>query len=178
MKQVGARGSPLCLPSTETIKMLPRTPRLCQTRDLPAPSPLHPCLHYLLASSYPSKTEPGRGPSLASGRLPPELLSHAQGEPPPCHSHSSACLVGTPGPWLTRPQCPLCAWSCQIWACRGPSPCDGKTTGRVPGWTSRAGPCGTRLRAAACREAGRPPGQVGLAARSLSHVLSQPGLLI
>lgn len=55
VKQVGTRGSPLCLPSAETIKMLPRTPRPCQTRDLQAPSPRTPVCTTSLPAHTPQR---------------------------------------------------------------------------------------------------------------------------
>ena len=77
---------------------------------------------------------------------------------------------------LPRPQGPLCAWSGHIQGgCRGLSPHHGKTTG-CPGRDQQGPGLRHLTRAAACREAGRSPGQVGLAAQSLSHVLSQPVL--
>lgn len=102
-----------------------------------SPFPRHP-----FASSHPSKAKPDRGPSLASGRPPPELFSHTRGEPPHCHSHSSAYNTGIPGPWLTRPQCPLCAQSCQIRGLLRPILMMAKPRA-APGWTGRARPCGT-----------------------------------
>lgn len=68
---------------------------------------------------------------------------------------------------------PVCMELSDPGDCRGPS----------GGWAeAQAGPAGLGLAApdlaAACREAGWSPRQVGLAARSLSHVLSLPGLLI
>lgn len=137
-----------------------------------SPFSRHACLHCPLASSHPSKAKPDRGPSLASGRPPPELFSHTRGEPPRCHSHSSAYNMGVPGPWLTRPQCPLCAQSRQIWGLLRPVLRDGKTTGS-PG-LDRQSRALWHLTPGCCLQGSRPVPWAGPADCSEPFPRSQP----
>lgn len=164
--------------------MLPRTPRLCRTRGLKAPLPLHP----VCTPSLPAYTPPKQ--SQAEAPLWPVVVHLLSCSSPRLGASLLATLTALPASWelpsplltssvsFLRPQGPLCAWSCQIQGgFRGLSPHHGKTTG-CPGRDQQGPGLRHLTRAAACREAGRSPGQVGLAAQSLSHVLSQPVLLV
>lgn len=174
VKQVGPR-LPLPLPSTEAGEMLLRSPRLCKSPDLAGRLPLRPCS----ASSppcIPHRQSHAKAP-VASGRLLPELLPlPAPGEPPlgPPTALPEAWAAWVLGLCETLSSSglsvPCVRGALRFRGCGGLSSCDSKTTDSPgPGWQG----LGPHAWLGAVPVGPLPclsPGQVELAAQSLSHV--------